>query len=232
MLLLLENCFCFVFAPSFITRAQSGRNTVLPYSPLLHHCVVFWDKETARLIHVPIRRGVDSKLKFLYTLGGMFRLCCLRYGLTITNDVTLWNISLYAEHSSACYNSAEPDSLNPHFSLELGPKTPTSPSPPPGKQCLVFLVLLFSLQEHCNRNRFFFFFTPCTPRSMARRPVPFVEQFCCYSPMKGPSDVLFLWGDPAYFRNREVRTREKRGMSVFVFWSTERFQQCVHKNST
>jgi len=65
VLLLLENCFCFVLARSFITRAQSHKNTMLLYLPLLHLCVLLWDKETGRHICVQIRRGVDSKLKVM-----------------------------------------------------------------------------------------------------------------------------------------------------------------------
>lgn len=65
LLLLLENCFCFLLARSFITRAQSHRNTMLLYLPLLHLYVLLWDKETGRHIYVQIRRGVVSKLKFM-----------------------------------------------------------------------------------------------------------------------------------------------------------------------
>ena len=63
--LLLENRFSFVLARSFITLAQSHRNTMLLYLPLLHLCVLLWDKETGRHICVQIPRGVDSKLKFM-----------------------------------------------------------------------------------------------------------------------------------------------------------------------
>lgn len=39
---------------------------------------------------------------------------------------------------------------------------------------------------------------------MIRRPVQFVEQFCCTYPLTGPSDVLSF-----FERHREVRTRKK-----------------------
>ena len=65
VLLLLDNYFCLLWARSFIARAQSHRNTMLLYLPLLHLCVLLWDKETGRHIYVQIRRGVVSKLKFM-----------------------------------------------------------------------------------------------------------------------------------------------------------------------
>lgn len=49
---------------------------------------------------------------------------------------------------------------------------------------------------------------------MARRTAGFVQHFSRPSPLKGPSDIFFPLGDPASFRNREVRIRAKRGKKI------------------
>jgi hypothetical protein len=56
--------------------------------------------------------------------------------------------------------------------------------------------------------------SPCTSCGMARRSVRVVEQFICSYPLKVSSDVFLFLGRSANLRNREVRTSDKRRMSV------------------
>jgi hypothetical protein len=49
---------------------------------------------------------------------------------------------------------------------------------------------------------------------MAWRPVGFVQQFWCSCPLRGHMMYFYSRSDPANLRNRQVQTREKRGMSI------------------
>ena len=120
---------------------------------------------------------------------------------------------------------SQPITLIPRFSRGLRSNAPPKkkknrksannwPSPPKKNIILKFLVFFFRLQKHCDGTCFFFPSTPWPSCGMARRPVRTVEQLWCSYPLKAESEwcVLVIGTTP---RNREVRTREKRRMSVF-----------------